>query len=73
MSTKRRYEMKARAEKAAETRRRIVEATVALHEEVGPARTTVAEVLTSLPGPSISTAFSRIFSASALISNEIVP
>ena len=33
-----------RAEKAAETRRRIVEATVALHEEVGPARTTVAEV-----------------------------
>jgi AcrR family transcriptional regulator len=44
MSTKRRYEMKARAEKAAETRRRIVEATVALHEEVGPARTTVAEV-----------------------------
>jgi len=44
MSTKRRYQMKVRAEKAAETRRRIVEATVALHEEVGPARTTVAEV-----------------------------
>ena len=44
MSTKRRYEQKARAEKAAETRRRITEVTVALHQEVGPARTTVAEV-----------------------------
>ena len=44
MSTKRRYELKARAEKAAETRRRITEATVALHQEVGPARTTVAEI-----------------------------
>src|SRR4051794_36441807 len=44
MSTNRRYELRARAEKAAETRRRITEATVALHEEVGPARTTVAEV-----------------------------
>jgi len=37
-------DQKARAEKQAETRRRITEATVALHEEVGPARTTVAEV-----------------------------
>jgi AcrR family transcriptional regulator len=41
---KRKYELKARAEKQAQTRRRITEATVALHEEVGPARTTVAEV-----------------------------
>jgi AcrR family transcriptional regulator len=40
----RKYELKARAEKQAETRRRIVEATSALHEEVGPARTTVAEI-----------------------------
>ena len=32
------------AEAQADTRRRIVEATVALHEEVGPARTTVADV-----------------------------
>jgi AcrR family transcriptional regulator len=38
------YELKKRAEAQAETRRRIVEATVALHEEVGPARTTVAEI-----------------------------
>jgi AcrR family transcriptional regulator len=30
--------------KQADTRRRITEATVSLHEEVGPARTTVAEV-----------------------------
>jgi AcrR family transcriptional regulator len=40
----RKYELKARAEKQAETRRRIVEATLALHREVGPARTTVAEI-----------------------------
>src|SRR3954447_19505314 len=38
------YELKERARKQAETRRRIVEATVALHQEVGPARTTVAEI-----------------------------
>jgi AcrR family transcriptional regulator len=43
-SQKRRYELKARAEQQAQTRRRIVEATRALHEEVGPARTTVAEI-----------------------------
>jgi AcrR family transcriptional regulator len=41
---KRKYELKARAERQAETRRRITEATVALHQEVGPARTTVTEV-----------------------------
>jgi AcrR family transcriptional regulator len=40
----RKYELRARAEKQAETRRRIVEATAALHEEVGPVRTTVAEI-----------------------------
>src|SRR4051794_24095361 len=44
MDTKRTYELKERAKKQEETRRRIVEATVALHEEVGPARTTVAEI-----------------------------
>jgi len=38
------YELKQRAEAQAETRQRIVEATAALHEEVGPARTTVAEI-----------------------------
>jgi AcrR family transcriptional regulator len=43
-SQNRKYELRARAEKQAETRRRIVEATAALHEEVGPARTTVAEI-----------------------------
>jgi len=41
---KRKYELKARAEKQEDTRRRITEATVALHQEVGPARTTIAEV-----------------------------
>lgn len=44
MSTDRRYNLKARAERQAETRRRIVAATASLHEEVGPARTTVAEI-----------------------------
>lgn len=43
-SQKRPYELKVRAERRLETRRRIVDATVALHEEVGPARTTVAEI-----------------------------
>jgi AcrR family transcriptional regulator len=43
-SEKRTYELKVRAERRQETRRRIVEATAALHEEVGPARTTVTEI-----------------------------
>ncbi|HEV2028837.1 MAG TPA: TetR/AcrR family transcriptional regulator [Candidatus Dormibacteraeota bacterium] len=43
-SQNRKYALKVRAQKQAETRRRIVEATSALHEEVGPARTTVAEI-----------------------------
>jgi AcrR family transcriptional regulator len=43
-SQMRRYTLKVRAEQQSETRRRIVEATAALHEEVGPARTTVAEI-----------------------------
>ncbi|HEX2087566.1 MAG TPA: helix-turn-helix domain-containing protein [Solirubrobacteraceae bacterium] len=42
--TRRRYELKERARRQEETRRRIVEATVALHREVGPAKTTVADV-----------------------------
>lgn len=36
--------MKDRAQQQAETRRRIIEAVVALHEEVGPVRTTVVEI-----------------------------
>src|SRR5215467_15448452 len=43
-SEKRKYELKARAEAQEETRRRIVQATIELHQEVGPARTTIAEV-----------------------------
>jgi AcrR family transcriptional regulator len=41
---KRTYELRERARRQAETRQRIVEATVALHEEKGPAATTVAEI-----------------------------
>ncbi len=40
----RKYELRRRAERQEETRRRIVEATVGLHESVGPARTTVSAV-----------------------------
>ncbi len=41
---KRKYELRARAERQRETRRRITAATAELHEEVGPARTTIAEI-----------------------------
>jgi AcrR family transcriptional regulator len=41
---KRSYELKERARKMEETRRRITEATVELHRTVGPARTTVSEI-----------------------------
>src|SRR5918912_224538 len=44
-SSKRRpYRQKARAERQAQTRQRIAAAAASLHEEVGPARTTVAEI-----------------------------
>jgi AcrR family transcriptional regulator len=43
-SEKRTYRLQARADRQQETRRRIVEATAALHTEIGPARTTVAEI-----------------------------
>jgi AcrR family transcriptional regulator len=41
---KRKYELKARARRQAETRQRIVEAAVDLHTSVGPARTTVSAI-----------------------------
>ena len=41
---KRKYEMKKRAERQRETRRRIVEATVELHLARGPANTTISEI-----------------------------
>jgi AcrR family transcriptional regulator len=44
MTAKRKYELKARAEAQEETRRRITEATVGLHLEVGPAQTTISEI-----------------------------
>lgn len=45
MSTeKRRYRLKARGDRQQATRLRIIKATVALHDELGPARTTVAEI-----------------------------
>src|SRR5919202_517624 len=44
MATKRKYELKKRAEQLAETRRRITEATVELHKTVGPAATQISEV-----------------------------
>jgi len=41
---KRKYELKARAVRQRRTRERIVAATVALHKELGPARTTIADI-----------------------------
>jgi AcrR family transcriptional regulator len=41
---KRKYEMKKRAERQRETRRKIVEATVELHRTHGPAHTTISEI-----------------------------
>jgi AcrR family transcriptional regulator len=41
---KRKYELKERARRQAETRQRIVEAAVALHTSVGPARTSVSAI-----------------------------
>lgn len=41
---RRRYELKKRAERQQRTRQRIVEATVALHTELGPSRTTVSAI-----------------------------
>jgi AcrR family transcriptional regulator len=41
---KRNYELKKRAEAQGETRRRIVEAAIQLHQTKGPARTTVSDV-----------------------------
>jgi AcrR family transcriptional regulator len=40
----RKYELKKRAERQAETRRRIVEATIDLHATIGPAQTTVSAI-----------------------------
>ena len=42
--SKRKYQLKKRAEEMAETRRRIAEAAVELHGTVGPARTTLSAV-----------------------------
>ena len=41
---KRRYELKERARRQAETKQRIVEATVELHTSIGPARTTISAI-----------------------------
>src|SRR5437764_8019332 len=43
-TSKRPYRLRERARRQEETRRRIAAATAALHEEVGPARTTIAEI-----------------------------
>jgi len=43
-TSQREYQLKERAQQQADTRRRIIEAVVALHEEVGPARTTIVDI-----------------------------
>ncbi len=42
----RRYELKRRAERQAETRQRIVDATIGLHMTIGAAQTTISEIAT---------------------------
>jgi AcrR family transcriptional regulator len=44
MPTKRKYELKKRADEMAETHRRITEAAIGLHGSVGPSRTTMSAV-----------------------------
>ncbi len=44
MSMSRTYELKKRAERQDETRRRIVEATIELHQTIGPNATSMAEI-----------------------------
>jgi AcrR family transcriptional regulator len=44
MAMARKYELKQRAERQAETRRRIVEAAVELHSSVGPSHTSIAAI-----------------------------
>jgi AcrR family transcriptional regulator len=44
LTDQRKYRLKARADRQRQTRDRIVAATVALHREVGPARTTIADI-----------------------------
>ena len=44
MTEKRKYELRRRAERQEETRRRITEATVELHGAVGPAATRISEI-----------------------------
>lgn len=44
MSSHRAYRLRIRADRQRETRERIVAATEALHSEVGPARTTIADI-----------------------------
>src|SRR3954466_9721681 len=43
-STKRRYELRKRAEDMADTHRRITEAAIDLHGSIGPSRTTLSAV-----------------------------
>ena len=44
MTAKRKYEQKVRAERQEETRRRIAAATAELHQELGPAQTTISAI-----------------------------
>jgi AcrR family transcriptional regulator len=61
----RKYELKERATKLAATRRRIVAATVGLHEEVGPSRTTISAIA-ERAGVSRPTVYSQLPDESAL-------
>jgi AcrR family transcriptional regulator len=44
MAMARSYQLKRRAERQSETRQRIIEATIELHQTIGPASTTISEI-----------------------------
>lgn len=74
----RRYEMQERAKRVEATRRRIVEATSQLHAEVGPARTTVAEIAAraGVSRPTVYNQFpddASLFAACGALFFETVP
>ena len=74
----RRYDLGRRAEKMEETRRRIVDATLGLHSEVGPAATTISAIA-ERAGVSRPTVYSQfpddrsLFSACGARFNELHP
>ena len=67
MTPTRKYELKARADRMEQTRRRIAEVTVELHRTVGPAATTISEVARRA-GVQRATVYNHFVDEAALLS-----